>query len=70
MVCRSGATGSDNLEITQEFSEASRPIGQVLKPRTRRSDLLRQECVGWSISSEPLLSTAKKFVKYFSKSSA
>ena len=60
----------DSLEITQEFSEASRPIAQVLKPRTRRSHLLRQECIGWSISSEALLSTAKQFMRYFSRSSA
>ena len=60
----------DNLEIIQEFAEASLPIGQALRPRSRRSDLLRQECVGWSVSSEPLLSTAKKSVKYFASSSA
>ena len=40
----------DNLEIIQEFSEASRPIAQVLKPRAHRSNLLsnilRQECIG------------------------
>ena len=55
----------DNLEIIQEFSEVNRHIALVWKPRARRSHLLRQECIGWSIFSEPLLSTAKRFVKYF-----
>ena len=52
----------DNLEIIQEFSEASRPIAQVLKPRFRRSDVWIQDRIGWSISSELLLSMAKKFI--------
>ena len=60
----------DNSEIIEEFTEASRPIAQVLKPRARRSNLLPKECIGWSISSEPLLSTAKQFVNDFSRSSA
>jgi len=60
----------DNSEIIEEFTEASRPIAQVLKPRARRSHLLPKECIGWSISSEPLLSTAKQFVNDFSRSSA
>ena len=60
----------DNSEIIEEFTEASRPIAQVLRPRARRSHLLPKECIGWSISSEPLLSTAKQFVHDFSRSSA
>ena len=60
----------DNTEIIEEFVEASRPIAQFLKPRARRSTLLPDNCIGWSISSDPLYSTAKRFVKYFSRSSA
>ena len=60
----------DNTEIIEEFTGASRPIAQVLRPRARRSTLLPNNCIGWSISSEPLHSIAKQFVKYFSRSSA
>ena len=60
----------DNQEIIDEFVSASRHIGQVLKPRARRSSSLPGFCIGWSISSDPLYSTARRFVESFSRSSA
>ena len=42
---------------------------RVLKPRSRRSGILIEGRIGWAISSDPLLSTANQFVKYFSRSS-
>ena len=72
---RSGISGNfclfdDNQEIIDEFVAASRHIGQVLKPRARRSSSLPDFCTGWSISSDPLYPTARKFVESFSRSSA
>eukprot|EP00435_Cladocopium_sp_Y103_P057976 s552_g20.t1 len=59
----------DNHQIIEDFHQESRVFFQVLKNRPQRSRLLREDCVGWSISSEPLLSRAKNFVRHVSRQS-
>lgn len=57
----------DNEQILREFLEDRCACCQVRKPKARVFDRLPDECVGWSVSSEPLRSNAEKFVRYFAK---
>ena len=49
----------DNPIVLEEWFNSRYPCFQVRKPRQPQVDFLRSDCIGWSVSSEPLVSSLK-----------
>ena len=57
----------DNPIVLEEWFNSRYPCFQVRKPRQPQVNFLRSDCIGWSASSEPLVSGLKTFSQTVSR---